>query len=97
MPPRSKRAGKDSVAFATPTVEVEPPASAAPAAAGNAAPAPRRAVWSWVLYDLANTIFSINIVSFHFSLWVVEDQNATDAHFMLANSLAMGLMFFSAP
>ncbi len=97
MPPRSERADKHSVTFATPSVEVEPPHLAGPAAAADAAPAPRRAVWSWVLYDLANTIFSINIVSFHFSLWVVEDQNATDAHFMLANSLAMGLMFFSAP
>ena len=83
--------------MAHPNVDVETPASAAQADAADATPAPHRSVWSWALYDLANTIFSINIVSFHFSLWVVDDQNATDAHFMLANSLAMGLMFFSAP
>nr|MBA2277348.1 MFS transporter [Chloroflexia bacterium] len=60
-------------------------------------PIERRSVWSWALYDLANTIFSINIVSFHFSLWVVDDKGGRDAHFMLANSLSMGLMFLSAP
>ena len=38
---------------------------------------PRRAsgtaVWAWVLYDFANTIFSISILSFFFPLWI-EDQ-----------------------
>lgn len=97
QPPR-----RPEPAFATPIADVEhPPSETRPAPADvpipTEPPAPRRAVWSWALYDLANTIFSINIVSFHFSLWVVEDQNASDAHFMLANSLAMGLMFFSAP
>ena len=27
-------------------------------------------VMSWALYDLANTIFSMNIVSLYLSLWV---------------------------
>ncbi|HUF47686.1 MAG TPA: hypothetical protein VMM93_07705, partial [Vicinamibacterales bacterium] len=31
---------------------------------------PRRAVASWVLYDLANTIFSMGVVSIYFSLHV---------------------------
>ena len=32
----------------------------------------RRSVASWVLYDLANTIFSMNILSLYFSLYIVE-------------------------
>ena len=42
--------------------------------AADAAPRviPRRAVVSWVLYDLANTIFSMGVVSVYFSLWVRE-------------------------
>lgn len=31
---------------------------------------PKRAVVSWVLYDLANTIFSRSVVSLYFSLYV---------------------------
>ena len=37
---------------------------------------PRRAVWSWVLYDLANTIFSMGVVSLYFSLWVRDQVGA---------------------
>jgi UMF1 family MFS transporter len=61
------------------------------------APAPRRAVVSWALYDLGNTIFSLAIVSLHFPLWVVNDRNGTDAHFTLAVSVSMLLMFLAAP
>jgi UMF1 family MFS transporter len=56
----------------------------------------RRAVWSWALFDLANTIFSINIISLQFSLWVVQDQGAKDSFYMIANSISMGLIFVSA-
>ena len=57
----------------------------------------RRAVTGWVLYDLANTIFSINIVSNYFALWVVDDMGGRDAHFAVANSVSMALMLVSAP
>ena len=57
----------------------------------------RLAVGSWALYDLANTIFSMNIVSLYFSLWVVNDMGGTDSHYGLANSLSMALIFISAP
>ena len=30
-----------------------------------------RPVISWALYDLANTVFSMNIVSFYLGIWVV--------------------------
>jgi UMF1 family MFS transporter len=57
----------------------------------------RLAVLSWALYDLANTIFSMNIVSLYFSLWVVNVMGGSDAAYGAANSLSMGLMFLTAP
>ena len=64
--------------------------------------APRRrisplVVASWVSYDLGNTIFSFNIVSFFLLQWVVNDMGGKDGDYGLANSLSMGLMFISAP
>ncbi|HRI55780.1 MAG TPA: MFS transporter [Anaerolineae bacterium] len=61
-----------------------------------AAQPPKRAVLSWALYDLANTIFSMNIVSLYFSLWVVNEMGGSDAAYGNANSLSMALMFFTA-
>lgn len=61
------------------------------------APAPKRAVAAWVLYDLANTLFSINVVSLYFPLWVVLDAGGRDGDYGLANSLSMALVFVSAP
>lgn len=55
------------------------------------------AVWSWVLYDLANTIFSMNIVSFFFSLWVVNVMSGNDSDYALANGLSMAAIFFVSP
>ncbi len=60
------------------------------------APIARRAVLSWALYDLANTIFSMNIVSLYFSLWVVNEMGGIDADYGNANSISMALMFFTA-
>lgn len=54
-------------------------------------------VLSWALYDLANTIFSMNIVSLYFSLWVVNVMRGTDATYGYANSFSMLLMLVSAP
>jgi MFS-type transporter involved in bile tolerance (Atg22 family) len=39
----------------------------------------RRAVVGWVLYDLANTIFSMGVVSLYFSLWVRDQVGAQRA------------------
>ncbi len=56
-----------------------------------------RAVTGWALYDLANTIFSWNIISVYLPLWVVNDMGGRDGDYGLANSLSMALMFVSAP
>ena len=57
----------------------------------------RRAVVGWVLYDLANTLFSFNVVSLYFALWVVDDMGGRDGDFLIANSASMALMFLTAP
>ncbi|MGH2354524.1 MAG: MFS transporter [Chloroflexota bacterium] len=58
---------------------------------------PIRSVAGWVLYDLANTIFSLNIVSLYFSLWVVNVMGGGDAVYAFANSLSMAMIFFASP
>jgi len=57
----------------------------------------RWAVASWVVYDLANTIFSMNITSLYFSLWVVNLMGGTDADYGFANSISMGIVFLFSP
>lgn len=57
----------------------------------------RLAVGSWVLYDLANTIFSMNIVSLYFSLWVVNVMGGSDADYGLANGISMAIIFCASP
>ena len=70
-------------------------------AATTAAATPSRpkllAVGSWVFYDLANTIFSFNIVSLFFSLWIVNDMGGKDSDYALANSFSMFVVFLVAP
>jgi len=59
----------------------------------------RRAVTSWVLYDLANTIFSMGVVSLYFSLWV-RDQvgaNRADSVYGLITAVSMGVIFLVSP
>jgi MFS transporter, UMF1 family len=57
----------------------------------------RRSTVSWVLYDLANTIFALAVGSRYFSVWVVEDQGGTDASFGYATALAMAIVIVLAP
>ncbi|GBD85389.1 multidrug efflux system protein MdtL [bacterium BMS3Abin02] len=57
----------------------------------------RSSTISWVLYDLANTIFALAVGSRYFSVWVVRDQGATDAHFGYATAIAMVIVITLAP
>ena len=49
-------------------------------------PVSKLSIVSWALYDLANTIFSFNIISIHMALWVVNDMGGTDSQYAFANS-----------
>src|SRR5215212_7550680 len=55
------------------------------------------AVWAWVLYDFANTLFSISILTVFFPLWV--DQQIGDGAWLvnLATAVSALLVFFTAP
>jgi len=59
----------------------------------------RRAVASWVLYDLANTIFSMGVVSVFFPLWV-RDQvgpERVDSHVGVITAISMAVIFVVSP
>lgn len=59
----------------------------------------RRAVASWVLYDLANTIFSMGVVSMYFSLWIRDEVGAlrADSVYGTVTAVSMGIIFVVSP
>jgi MFS transporter, UMF1 family len=60
---------------------------------------PKRAVWSWITYDLANTIFSMGVVSLYFSLWVRDQVGAerADSVYGIITAVSMGIIFVLSP
>ena len=60
---------------------------------------PTKAIVSWVLYDLANTIFSMGVVSLYFSLWIRDDvgPQRADSVLGLITAISMGIIFVSSP
>jgi len=72
-----------------------------PSAANAAAPhrITRRAVAGWVLYDLANTIFSMGVISLNFPLWIREAVGAerADARYGIIMAVSMAIIFFASP
>lgn len=60
-------------------------------------PIRRGAVASWILYDLANTIFSFVVLSFYFGPWVTDDLGRRDSWVTVTESLSMALVILFAP
>ncbi len=60
---------------------------------------PRRAVVSWILYDLANVIFSMGVTSLYFSLFVRAAVGSERADSLLGriSAVSMGIMFCLSP
>ena len=52
-------------------------------------PASKRAIHYWALYDFANTLFAMNVVSLYFALWVTQDMGAPDLAYSIASSVAL--------
>lgn len=52
---------------------------------------------SWALYDFANTIFSMNIISLYFALWVIVDMGGKDILYSIALSVSMGIAALLEP
>ena len=59
------------------------------------APAVER--WSWALYDFANTIFSMNVASLYFGVWLVDDLRSSNFVYALGNALASVLVVLALP
>lgn len=59
----------------------------------------RRAVAGWVIYDLANTIFSMGVVSLYFSLYIRQTVGETraDSTYGVITAISMGIIFIISP
>jgi MFS transporter, UMF1 family len=62
-----------------------------------AEPAPARERWSWALYDSAQTIFSMNVATLYFAVWLVSDLGATDLQYATATAVASVLVALAIP
>jgi MFS transporter, UMF1 family len=58
-----------------------------------------RAIASWVLYDLANTIFSMGVVSAYFSLFIRQNVGAQRADYVYTTitAISMAVIFVVSP
>ncbi|HKS05954.1 MAG TPA: MFS transporter [Gemmatimonadaceae bacterium] len=70
-----------------------------PSRIGLDKPAPFKVVASWVLYDLANTIFSMGVVSIYFSQWLRAEvgEARVDLTLGIITSISMGIIFVISP
>ena len=59
--------------------------------------APARERWSWALYDFSNTIFSMNVATLYFVVWLESDLGASDFQYSIANGVASVLVVLSIP
>jgi UMF1 family MFS transporter len=60
--------------------------------------APARERWSWALYDFANTIFSMNIATLYFAVWLVSDLNVgKNTPVAIGNGISSLLVAISIP
>lgn len=59
------------------------------------APAAER--WSWALFDFANTIFSMNIATLYFGVWLVNDLRASSILYATGNAVASLLIVLAIP
>lgn len=55
------------------------------------------AIHSWALYDFASTVFSMNVISLYFALWVTVDKGGQDILYGAALSVSMLAVALSAP
>ncbi len=54
-------------------------------------------IFSWILYDFANTIYSMNVVTMYFSLWITINLAREDIWVSAGNSASMLLVALSMP
>ena len=59
--------------------------------------APARQRWSWAFYDFANTIFSMNVATLYFAVWLVSDLRASNMLYAAGNAVASVLVLIAIP
>jgi UMF1 family MFS transporter len=59
--------------------------------------APARERWSWALYDFSNTIFSMNVTTLYFSVWLVSDLGASNTMYAAATAVGSVLVIVTIP
>lgn len=59
--------------------------------------APARERWSWAGYDFANTVFSMNVATLYFAVWLVSDLGASNTAVAVGNGIASALVMVSIP
>jgi UMF1 family MFS transporter len=59
--------------------------------------APGRERASWALYDFANTIFSMNVATLYFSVWLIADLHASNTVYAVGNGVSSILVVLSVP
>lgn len=52
---------------------------------------------SWALYDFANTIFSMNVATLYFSVWLISDLGASNTTYAIGNGISSLLVVLSVP
>src|SRR5689334_2266142 len=52
---------------------------------------------SWALYDFANTIFSMNVATLYFSVWLIADLHASNTVYAIGNGISSLLVVLSVP
>lgn len=73
------------------------PSLSAPIPSGTHLRAPWRERASWALYDFANTIFSMNVATLYFSVWLISDLGASNTAYALGNGISSMLVVLSVP
>ncbi|KPL03596.1 MAG: hypothetical protein AMJ73_06240 [candidate division Zixibacteria bacterium SM1_73] len=63
----------------------------------NSAAKSKSATASWALYDFANTIFSMNIVTMYFAQWIIVDNKKEDIYYSTSYALSMFLVAITMP
>ena len=56
-----------------------------------------REIWGWAIYDFANTIFSMNILTLYFAGWVILDHGLEDIWYSVTFSASMLLVALTMP
>ena len=59
--------------------------------------APARERWSWALYEFASTVFSMNVATLYFAVWLVSDLKASNTVVAVGNGITSVLVMLAIP